>query len=115
MCRYGAAELHAVAAFIGKHSTFQFSSIGAIALLDAAGISSDFYEKRIEKKKEAPHSFICLICLVIHFSFYIILFIAYAGGCAAQEVIKLITKQYVPLDNTFIFNSVTTTTATLRL
>ncbi|XP_032792301.2 NEDD8-activating enzyme E1 regulatory subunit [Daphnia magna] len=53
MCRYGAAELHAVAAFI--------------------------------------------------------------GGCAAQEVIKLITKQYVPLDNTFIFNSVTSTTATLRL
>lgn len=37
------------------------------------------------------------------------------GGCAAQEVIKLVTKQYVPLDNTFIFNAVTATTATLRL
>ena len=37
------------------------------------------------------------------------------GGCAAQEAIKIITKQYVPLDNTFIYNAITATTATLRV
>jgi len=40
---------------------------------------------------------------------------AFIGGCAAQEVIKLITKQYVPLDNTLIFNAINATTATLYL
>ena len=51
-------------------------------------------------------------CFQWYFKHY---FLPVLGGCAAQEVIKLITKQYVPLDNTFIFNSVSTTTATLRL
>jgi len=40
---------------------------------------------------------------------------AFIGGCAAQEAIKIITKQYVPLDNTFIYNAITATTATLRV
>eukprot|EP00949_MAST-11_sp_MAST-11-sp1_P004607 g4607.t1 len=31
---------------------------------------------------------------------------AYMGGVAAQECIKLITRQYVPLNNTFIFNGI---------
>jgi amyloid beta precursor protein binding protein 1 len=26
------------------------------------------------------------------------------GGVASQEVIKLITHQYIPMDNTFIFD-----------
>lgn len=29
---------------------------------------------------------------------------AILGGCAAQEVIKLCTHQYVPLDNSLIFD-----------
>lgn len=60
----------------------------------------------------------CAALVLVWFvsSFALIIFLPVnTGGCAAQEVIKLITKQYVPLDNTFIFNSVTTTTATLRL
>lgn len=29
------------------------------------------------------------------------------GGIAAQEATKLITRQYVPLDNTFVLNGIT--------
>ena len=32
---------------------------------------------------------------------------AFVGGCAAQESIKLLTKQYVPVNNLFLFNSMT--------
>lgn len=28
-----------------------------------------------------------------------------SGGCVAQEIIKLITKQYKPVNNTFIYNA----------
>ena len=31
---------------------------------------------------------------------------AFLGGIVAQEAIKLITKQYTPLNNTFLFNGV---------
>eukprot|EP01062_Namystynia_karyoxenos_P073184 TRINITY_DN70021_c0_g1_i1.p1 TRINITY_DN70021_c0_g1~~TRINITY_DN70021_c0_g1_i1.p1 ORF type:complete len:563 (+),score=203.54 TRINITY_DN70021_c0_g1_i1:73-1761(+) len=37
------------------------------------------------------------------------------GGVAAQEVIKLVTRQRVPLDNTFIFNGITNTAAVIRV
>ncbi len=37
------------------------------------------------------------------------------GGVASQEAIKAITHQYVPLNNTFIFNGAAGTTATLEL
>ncbi len=40
---------------------------------------------------------------------------ALMGGIAAQEAIKLITRQYVPLDNTFIFDGHTQTASTFRL
>ncbi|XP_017018425.1 nedd8-activating enzyme E1 regulatory subunit [Drosophila kikkawai] len=40
---------------------------------------------------------------------------ALIGGCAAQEVIKVITKQYKPIDNTFIYNAITTESVTLKL
>ncbi|XP_064467372.1 NEDD8-activating enzyme E1 regulatory subunit-like [Ornithodoros turicata] len=40
---------------------------------------------------------------------------AFIGGCAAQEVIKLTTGQYVPFDNTFIYNAMTTTSVTYAL
>ena len=37
------------------------------------------------------------------------------GGCAAQEVIKLLTNQYVPVNNLFIYNSMTSATVTLKV
>jgi len=40
---------------------------------------------------------------------------AYLGGVAAQEVIKLITCQYVPFCNTYIYNSTTSSSMTYEL
>ena len=58
---------------------------------------------------EYNSSFLVLpICCMMHL--YI-----YKGGCVAQEVIKLVTKQYKPIDNTFIYNGITSETATLKL
>lgn len=37
------------------------------------------------------------------------------GGCAAQEVIKVITGQFVPIDNTFIYNAVKQTSFAIKL
>ncbi|XP_017466889.1 PREDICTED: nedd8-activating enzyme E1 regulatory subunit [Rhagoletis zephyria] len=40
---------------------------------------------------------------------------AFVGGCVAQEVIKIVTKQYKPIDNSFLYNAITSETATLKL
>lgn len=40
---------------------------------------------------------------------------AVVGGTCAQEVIKLITKQYVPVNNTFVMNQISNTTMTIEL
>lgn len=40
---------------------------------------------------------------------------AYIGGCAAQEVIKVITAQYVPINNTHIYNAIAATSGTFML
>ena len=40
---------------------------------------------------------------------------AIMGGIAAQEVIKLITKQFIPVDNIFIYNSIANTTSSLKV
>ncbi|UYV64586.1 NAE1 [Cordylochernes scorpioides] len=40
---------------------------------------------------------------------------AFIGGCAAQEVIKLVTGQYVPFSNTYLYNAMTTTSNTFLL
>ena len=40
---------------------------------------------------------------------------AFLGGIASQEIIKIITEQYVPLNNTLVLNGVTSTVATLTL
>lgn len=37
------------------------------------------------------------------------------GGICAQEVIKLVTKQYVPLDNTFVVDQIRNETASFKL
>ncbi|XP_038070147.1 NEDD8-activating enzyme E1 regulatory subunit-like [Patiria miniata] len=40
---------------------------------------------------------------------------AFLGGAAAQEVIKIITHQFVPFNNTYIYNATTATSATFQL
>jgi amyloid beta precursor protein binding protein 1 len=40
---------------------------------------------------------------------------AILGGCAAHEAIKLITCQYKPLNNTFIYDAITSTSASFTL
>ena len=40
---------------------------------------------------------------------------AFIGGVAAQEVIKIITRQFVPLNNTWIYNAASQTTLTVTL
>ena len=40
---------------------------------------------------------------------------ALIGGIAGQEAVKLLTHQYLPLDNTYIFNGITGEAATLSL
>ena len=40
---------------------------------------------------------------------------AYLGGVAAQEVIKLITYQYVPFSNLYLYNAVTSASLTFQL
>lgn len=40
---------------------------------------------------------------------------ALTGGMVAQEMIKIITKQYIPVDNTCIFDGVASRAQALRL
>lgn len=40
---------------------------------------------------------------------------ALSGGIVSQEVIKVITEQYVPVDNTCIFDGVRSKTAVFRV
>ena len=40
---------------------------------------------------------------------------AFMGGCAAQEVIKILTKQYIPVDNLFMFNTMSSKTTQLKI
>ena len=40
---------------------------------------------------------------------------AYVGGVASQEVIKVLTHQYVPINNTYLYNAASSTSLTVRL
>ena len=40
---------------------------------------------------------------------------ALTGGLVSQEVIKVITEQYIPVDNTCIFDGVKSKTAVIRV
>ncbi|XP_071957729.1 NEDD8-activating enzyme E1 regulatory subunit-like [Antedon mediterranea] len=40
---------------------------------------------------------------------------SFMGGVAAQEVIKIVTNQFVPFNNTYLYNAMTTTSATFQL
>ncbi|KJE88986.1 ThiF family protein [Capsaspora owczarzaki ATCC 30864] len=37
------------------------------------------------------------------------------GGLASQEAVKVITRQYIPFNNTFLFNGITSTSSTVEL
>ena len=37
------------------------------------------------------------------------------GGMVAQEIIKIITKQYIPINNTCLFDGITSRTQVLRI
>ena len=40
---------------------------------------------------------------------------AILGGIASQEAVKLITHQFVPVNNTFVYNGINGTTAALTV
>ena len=40
---------------------------------------------------------------------------AFIGGVAAQEIVKIITHQYIPLNNCYIFNGIASCGATFRV
>ena len=40
---------------------------------------------------------------------------AFIGGVAAHGVVKLVTGQYVPLDNMIVYNAVTSNVTTYKL
>lgn len=40
---------------------------------------------------------------------------ALTGGLVSQEIIKAITEQYIPVDNTCIFDGVTSKTEVIRV
>jgi amyloid beta precursor protein binding protein 1 len=40
---------------------------------------------------------------------------ALTGGMVSQEVIKIITKQYIPIDNTCVFDGITSRTQVFRI
>ena len=39
---------------------------------------------------------------------------AIMGGVAAQEAVKLIAHQYIPLNNTYVFNGISGTSAVFK-
>ena len=40
---------------------------------------------------------------------------AFMGGVAAQEVIKLITRQFVPVNNTYVYNAMKQTSVSIKI
>ncbi|CAR28452.1 ZYRO0F04290p [Zygosaccharomyces rouxii] len=40
---------------------------------------------------------------------------AFLGGAVAQEVVKLVTHQYVPIDNTFVYDLISDESSTIKL
>lgn len=40
---------------------------------------------------------------------------SYMGGVAAQEIIKVLTGQYVPINNCYVYNALKSTSLTLEV
>ncbi len=72
--------------------------------------------KRIQKdisKKGAPQDILEELCRYGASELHSIA--AFIGGCCAQETIKLITHQYVPMDNTLVYNGIEQTTSVFKI
>uniref|UniRef100_A0A669EIB7 NEDD8-activating enzyme E1 regulatory subunit n=1 Tax=Oreochromis niloticus TaxID=8128 RepID=A0A669EIB7_ORENI len=69
------------------------------------------YSLNVNIKDDYIHEFFCI------FGRYICsnLLLCFILGSAAQEAIKIISHQFVPFNNTFIYNAMSQTSATLRL
>jgi len=39
---------------------------------------------------------------------------AFMGGCVAHELIKIVTRQYKPFDNTIIYDGITSNVTTFK-
>ncbi|VBB26080.1 unnamed protein product, partial [Acanthocheilonema viteae] len=70
-------------------------------------------EDRSEMLKKIPQIAIDEMCRYGASELHVIA--SFIGGITAQEVIKLITHQYIPLDNTFVFDGHTQRAQTYRL
>ena len=75
-------------------------------------IAAEVHEE-IGLEKELPTNYVEEIFRVGFSEFHSLA--AIMGGIAAQEVIKLITKQFIPVDNVFIYNSISNTTSSLKV
>lgn len=82
MCRYGAAELHAVSAFIGGIASQEIIKV-CLFLIELCITSS--YEDLI---------IMSALSLLPLFTFHI------------YYVLQLITRQFIPMSGTFIFNGI---------
>lgn len=45
---------------------------------------------------------------------YLNIFI-FSGGCVSHEIIKIITRQYKPVNNSFVFNAISCSTESFTL
>ncbi|KAK3528262.1 hypothetical protein QTP86_028494 [Hemibagrus guttatus] len=110
-CRYGAAEPHTVAALLGGTCTHKMSRYSIY--------SSKEYFPLSRVSSESPVSVLCLcespvsvLCICVSLRCQCCVSVR---GAAAQEAIKLITHQFVPFNNTFIYNAMAQTSATFQL
>lgn len=74
----------------------------AVALLSENGIQSTIKEELIHEVSRFGASELHNIASIL-------------GGLASQEVVKIITRQYIPFNNTFIFNGMNATSTTVIL
>lgn len=61
--------------------------------------------------------FYCLITKEINNFLFILLLIMnlFVGGCVSHEIIKLITGQYKPVNNSFVYNAINCSTESFTL
>jgi len=90
-CRYGKSELHSVSSFIGMILQFTYPLI--ITFITHL-YQTNYYS------------------IFIHSKIFIHLF---SGGCVSHEIIKIITQQYKPVNNSFVFNAINCSTESFTL
>ncbi|MCJ8747172.1 hypothetical protein PDJAM_G00150410 [Pangasius djambal] len=138
-CRYGAAEPHTVAALLGASCMDNPDSEMVLYLMLRS--VDRFYQQHsrypgvynYQVEEDISRLKVCVNSLLQEYSLnvnvkddYVHEFCRYGaaephtvaallGGAAAQEAIKLITHQFVPFNNTFIYNAMAQTSATFQL